>query len=113
MALCREGGRYRRVVWPSIFGHRSWRQLLVNSGGRWYAPVVQEALMKFLVVLEKGEDGYIVAECPALPGCVSQGKSTEEALANIREAIQGIIAVRQKHGLPIPEEYVVEVAVPV
>ena len=68
--------------------------------------------MKFLVVLEEGEDGYILAECPALPGCVSQGKTTEEALANIREAIQGIVAVRQKQGLPIPEKYVVEVTVP-
>jgi len=68
--------------------------------------------MKFRVVLEEGEDGHIVAECPALPGCVSQGKTAEEALANIREAIQGIVAIRQKHGLPIPEEHVVEVAVP-
>ncbi len=68
--------------------------------------------MKFLVRLEKGEDGYIVAECPALPGCVSQGQTEEEALANIREAIQGIVAVRQKHGLPVPEDHVVEVAVP-
>lgn len=68
--------------------------------------------MKFLVVLEEGEDGYIVAECPALPGCVSQGKTAEEALENIREAIQGIVAIRKKHGLPIPEEHVVEVAVP-
>ncbi|WP_337286478.1 type II toxin-antitoxin system HicB family antitoxin [Candidatus Methylomirabilis sp.] len=69
--------------------------------------------MKFLVVLEIGEDGYIVAECPALPGCVSQGRTEEEALTNIREAIQGIVAVRQKHGLPIPEERVVEIAVQV
>jgi predicted RNase H-like HicB family nuclease len=43
--------------------------------------------MIFHVVLEKAEDGWIVAECPALPGCVSQGKDEEEALANIREAI--------------------------
>lgn len=42
--------------------------------------------MKFLVVLEEGEDGYIVAECPVLPRCVSQERTTEEALANIREA---------------------------
>ena len=39
------------------------------------------------VVLRSGEDGWIVAECPVLPGCVSQGKTREEALANIREAI--------------------------
>ncbi|MBI3988176.1 MAG: type II toxin-antitoxin system HicB family antitoxin [candidate division NC10 bacterium] len=68
--------------------------------------------MKFLVTLEMGEDGYIVAECPALPGCVSQGRTQEEALANIQEAIQGILTVRRKHGLPIPEEHVVEVEVP-
>ena len=68
--------------------------------------------MRFLVRLEEGEDGYLVAECPALPGCVSQGKTMEEALANIREAIQGIVALRRKHGLPIPEEHVVEVEVP-
>jgi len=43
--------------------------------------------MIFHVVLEKAEDGWIVAECPALPGCVSQGKNEEEALANIKEAI--------------------------
>jgi predicted RNase H-like HicB family nuclease len=67
--------------------------------------------MRFLVRLEEGEDGYVVAECPALPGCVSQGKSEAEALANIREAIEGILAVRQKHGLPIPEARIVEVEV--
>ena len=43
--------------------------------------------MFFHVVLEKAEDGWIVAECPALPGCVSQGKDEKEALDNIREAI--------------------------
>jgi len=43
--------------------------------------------MIFHVVLEQAEDGWIVAECPALPGCVSQGKDGEEALANIKEAI--------------------------
>ena len=43
--------------------------------------------MIFHVVLEKAEDGWIVVECPALPGCVSQGQDEEEALANIREAI--------------------------
>ncbi|HEX9869207.1 MAG TPA: type II toxin-antitoxin system HicB family antitoxin [Candidatus Tectomicrobia bacterium] len=68
--------------------------------------------MTFVVTLEVGEDRYIIAECPALPGCVSQGKTREEALANIREAIQGIVEVRRKHGLPIPEETLVEVEVP-
>jgi predicted RNase H-like HicB family nuclease len=43
--------------------------------------------MVFHVTLTKAEDGWIVAECPALPGCVSQGKDEQEALANIKEAI--------------------------
>ena len=43
--------------------------------------------MVFHVILERAEDGWIVAECPALPGCVSQGKDEEEALENIKEAI--------------------------
>ncbi|MFN7017948.1 MAG: type II toxin-antitoxin system HicB family antitoxin [Fimbriimonadales bacterium] len=43
--------------------------------------------MTFHVVLEQAEDGWIVAECPALSGCVSQGRDEQEALANIREAI--------------------------
>jgi predicted RNase H-like HicB family nuclease len=45
--------------------------------------------MMFHVTLEKSEDGWIVAECPALPGCVSQGRDEEEAITNIREAITG------------------------
>lgn len=45
--------------------------------------------MHVTVVLQEGESGYIVASCPALPGCWSQGKTDEEALANIREAIGG------------------------
>ena len=44
--------------------------------------------MHLMVTLEQGEDGYIVVECPSLPGCVSQGKTEEEALANIKEAIE-------------------------
>jgi len=40
------------------------------------------------VILKTGEDGYIVAECPVIPGCISQGRTRGEALANIREAIE-------------------------
>jgi len=43
--------------------------------------------MNFHVTLTEAEDGWIVAECPALPGCVSQGKTEQEALANVKEAI--------------------------
>jgi predicted RNase H-like HicB family nuclease len=67
--------------------------------------------MTFMVTLERGEDGYILAECPALPGCVSQGRTREEALTNIRDAIQGILQVRRQHGLPIPAAEVVAVEV--
>ena len=60
--------------------------------------------MKFLVTLEEDEDGFIVASCPVLPGCHSQGHSREEALTNIREAIEGVIASMRKHGEPLPSE---------
>lgn len=68
--------------------------------------------MKFHILLEQGEDGYIVAQCPSLPSCVSQGKTREEALENIKDALQGILKLRRKLGLPIPEETIVEVEAP-
>lgn len=52
----------------------------------------------------KGEDGQWVAECLSLPGCVSQGKTREEAVSQIREAIRLYIAVLQEDQLPIPDE---------
>ena len=56
------------------------------------------------VIIYPGEDGYWVAECPSLPGCVSQGKTKEEAIANIKEAINGYIAALKEDNLHIPEE---------
>ena len=56
------------------------------------------------VVVFPGEDGFWVAECPSLPGCISQGRTKEEAITNIREAIQGYIAVLQGDRLPVPPE---------
>jgi predicted RNase H-like HicB family nuclease len=56
------------------------------------------------IILYPGEDGFWVAECPSLPGCVSQGQTREEAILNIREAIQGYIAALEKDGLQVPEE---------
>ena len=56
------------------------------------------------VILRPGEDGYIVVECPSLPGCISQGKTEDEALANIREAIELWIEDAEAHGEPIPED---------
>ncbi|MHB8360106.1 MAG: type II toxin-antitoxin system HicB family antitoxin [Thermoplasmataceae archaeon] len=59
-------------------------------------------MMKYTVVLEKDEDGIYVATVPALPGCISDGKTVEEALTNIREAIQGFIDDMKSDGEPIP-----------
>jgi len=56
------------------------------------------------VLVYPGEDGYWVAECPSLPGCLSQGKTKEDAIINIREAIQGYIAALQEDHLPVPED---------
>lgn len=67
--------------------------------------------MKFTVILEPEKDGGYSVHCPVLPGCVSQGDSLDEALANIREAIEGILEVRRKHGMPVPALEVAEVEV--
>ncbi len=56
------------------------------------------------VVIYRGEDKYWVAECPSLPGCISQGKTKEEAITNIREAIEGYVATLEEDKLPIPPE---------
>jgi predicted RNase H-like HicB family nuclease len=56
------------------------------------------------VLIYPGEDGYWVAECPSLPGCISQGKTRSEAISNIKEAIEGYIKSLEEDGLPVPEE---------
>jgi predicted RNase H-like HicB family nuclease len=57
--------------------------------------------MKLIVTLERDETGMIVAECPAIPGCISQGKTEDEAIANIREAVEACIEARAANGMPI------------
>ncbi len=56
------------------------------------------------IVLFPGEDGYWVVECPSLPGCISQGKTKEQALQNIQEAISAYIHALEEDHLPIPPE---------
>jgi predicted RNase H-like HicB family nuclease len=56
------------------------------------------------VILEREEDGGYSVSCPSLPGCHSQGDTLDEALANIREAIELYIEVLEEDGLPIPED---------
>jgi len=56
------------------------------------------------VVIYMGEDGYWVAECPSLPGCISQGKTREEAIQNIKEAISAYVHALEEDNLPVPAE---------
>lgn len=56
------------------------------------------------VVLYRGDDGFWVAECPSLPGCVSQGQTRERAIENIREAVQAYVAALEDDKLPVPPE---------
>lgn len=56
------------------------------------------------VIIYPGEDGYWVAECPSLPGCISQGRTKEEAISNIKDAIHGYVAALEADNLPVPEE---------
>lgn len=60
--------------------------------------------MKFNVTLDRDEDGAWVAECPAIPGCVSQGATREEAMKNVQEAIALCLEVRAERGLPLTVE---------
>ncbi|MFT5370208.1 MAG: putative RNase H-like HicB family nuclease [Candidatus Latescibacterota bacterium] len=56
------------------------------------------------IIAYPGEDSYWVVECPSLPGCISQGKTKEEALINIKEAIDLYVETLEEDGLPVPEE---------
>ena len=58
--------------------------------------------MKFRIIVEEDETGMFIAECPILPGCISQGKTRSEALKNIQDAIKGYLESLKKHNEPIP-----------
>lgn len=58
-------------------------------------------MLNFKIVLEKDEDGWIVATCPSLPGCVSQGRTEKQALKNMKEAIELHIKALAEDGMPI------------
>jgi predicted RNase H-like HicB family nuclease len=69
--------------------------------------------MHYRILVEQDEDGVFVAECPSLPGCVSQGKTRKEALTNIQDAIKGYLESLKQHKEPVPppiSEEIVEVA---
>ncbi len=70
--------------------------------------------MKYCITIERDEDGIYIAECPSLPGCISQGKTRKEALNNIEDAIKGYLESLKKHKEPIPpsiKEEMIEVNV--
>ncbi len=70
--------------------------------------------MRYRVLIEQDEDGVYVAEVPALPGCISQGRTRSEAVDNIKEAIAAYLESLQAHSEPVPpsiSEEVVEVSV--
>ncbi len=60
--------------------------------------------MRFLVTIDRDEDGVWVVECPSIPGCVSQGATKEEALANVHDAIKTCLEVRAERGMPLTVE---------
>jgi predicted RNase H-like HicB family nuclease len=73
-----------------------------------------EKSLRYRIVIAEDEDGEFVAECPSLPGCISQGKTREAAIENIQDAIKGYLESLKKHGDPIPpsiSEEIVEVNV--
>ena len=57
--------------------------------------------MKYVITISQDEDGTFIAECPAIPGCVSQGKTEEQAQASVQEAIKECLEVRAEQGLPL------------
>ena len=57
--------------------------------------------MRFRVTVDRDEDGAYVVECPAIPGCVSQGETEQAALDNIRDAIRQCLEVRAERGMPL------------
>ena len=65
--------------------------------------------MRYRVLIEQDEDGVFVAEVPSLPGCISQGATRGEALANAREAIAGYVESLEAHGDPVPPSITEEI----
>jgi predicted RNase H-like HicB family nuclease len=60
--------------------------------------------MKYLITIDRDENGVWVVECPSIPGCVSQGSTDDKALENIQDAIKGCLEVRAEMGMPLTIE---------
>jgi predicted RNase H-like HicB family nuclease len=61
-----------------------------------------DRIARLPITLERDEDGVWVAECPSIPGCISQGATEEEAIANVRDAAQLCLEVRMERGMALP-----------
>ncbi|TCP57604.1 putative RNase H-like HicB family nuclease [Tumebacillus sp. BK434] len=91
-------------VWESVqhVHHKRNTRLYVTDG--------EPLMAKYQVIVTQDEDGMYVVECPTIPGCVSEGKTVEAALANIKEAIQACLETRRELGMPLTVDvYEVEV----
>ena len=90
---------------PTGFRNRLGERYQVEtSNEKSYTSKSIKQVMRFTVVLEKDEDGVYVATVPALPGCISDGNSVEEAMSNIKEAIRGFIEDMKADGETIPHD---------
>ena len=86
---------------------------ILNTHAGSCCKMISRENMKVRILIEQDEDGIFIAECPSLPGCVSQGKTRNEAIENIQDAIRGYLESLKKHDEPIPpsiDEEIVEVA---
>jgi len=75
---------------------------------------MKKSNVRYRILIEQDEDGVFVAECPSLPGCISQGKTRSEAIKNIQDAIRGYLESLRKSKEPVPpsiEEEIVEITV--
>ena len=81
-----------------------WARAITETNQFW-----KECVARYRVLIEQDEDGIYVAEVPALPGCISQGKTRNEVLDNIKEAMAGYLESLQAHGEPIPPSITEEV----
>ena len=65
---------------------------------------ISKKVLEYTVIFEPAEEGGYIASVPALNSCITQGETFEEAVANVKDAIEGIIAVMEEEGLEIPQE---------
>jgi predicted RNase H-like HicB family nuclease len=89
------------------FSDDRYERLAVSQVKTWVAKrpyPMHNTAMKFVITIDRDEDGVWVAECPSIPGCVSQGESRGEVEKNIKEAIIACLEVRSERGLPLTVE---------